>query len=579
MLTRRLPVWAWVLVVAPGLGWSQAPTIVRLIDPTAQPPAPPPTNDCDAYCAQMDLRCPDVFLGNLVTCKDTCALYPPGRADFDTLQCRIFGADEGAIVAPMPPPVDPEGGSTEAANVLDDHPQLRTEGSVVPEGFGAVFFPAIGLDSREPIVSVREGKKDVAEGPAGRRIILPPGHYTARLGNGAEADQIVHEFDIFEGHTTVPPTDWSALEVSVVDAQFIPFRGSYELIRFATREVVGLGFGADALLGERLGVWIVPPGLYRLIQPGGTFRDRTNFATVRLDPGRLTRFVLVLDPETGDLLGAGEIDPSQLTELGAWLLRGVIGGNLAANHVRDLGWTFTGSVTLDGQVQLNAGDHQWTTRVELEEAQEYDAQQLVGDEKFRVRSDRFFTNSIYIYSLVSWFGPYIRAGFEAQLSRRDQNDQFPNPDQPQVGEPFSPMVLFQGAGGNFRVWRSRDAELNLRVGFGPRQVIPNGLRLYDPDTGTLTKVASAHTEGIEGSAVGFARLTRYVTASTNFEGNQPLSGTSNRPVFNWRNQIGLRLSSYASLNYRLNAELDPPKGIETTVVEQDIQLRFSFAIF
>ena len=76
--------------------------------------------------------------------------------------------------------------------------------------------------------------------------------------------------------------------MAVVNETFLPFRGTYELIRMSTREDFGIGFGADEQLGEATRVWVLPPGLYKLIRAGGTYRDRTNFATVRLEAGRLT---------------------------------------------------------------------------------------------------------------------------------------------------------------------------------------------------------------------------------------------------------------------------------------------------
>ena len=45
-------------------------------------------------------------------------------------------------------------------------------------------------------------------------------------------------------------------------------RAGYDVINSLTREPYGTGFGVDTLQGETLRTWLLPPGLYLIVQPG-----------------------------------------------------------------------------------------------------------------------------------------------------------------------------------------------------------------------------------------------------------------------------------------------------------------------
>lgn len=167
-------------------------------------------------------------------------------------------------------------------------PQVANDPTPMPIGKGAVFIPAFIDGTREPPVAIYRGKRRIKDGRMGRHIVLSPGDYVVQVGSGTGQHQLQIKVHVAEGKTTVLPRDrWAGLMVNVVDQQFVPFRGNYELIRMQTREDYGLGFGADQLQGEQLRVWVLPPGLYKIIRAGGTYRDRTDFATV----ARLSRYL------------------------------------------------------------------------------------------------------------------------------------------------------------------------------------------------------------------------------------------------------------------------------------------------
>src|SRR5262249_22781568 len=309
-----------------------------------------------------------------------------------------------------------------------DVPQLQHDDTPIPLGLGAIFAPTLSDGEREPRVIVFQNGQEVADGQHGRRIVVPPGEYEVHVGSGAVDQQLAVPVVVEEGKTTVLPPTWAALEVSVVDDKFIPFRGSYELIRMDNRDPIGLGFGADETLGEVTRVWVLTPGLYKLIRAGGTYRDRTNFATVRVEGSKLTRFTLVLDTNDLSFKGAGENDPvvgevQAMTDEEAaqpWQLRAVLGGSLNFNR-NDLagqaqGWKLSFAVFFDGMARYASGPHVWLTQISAEEGQT----RVLSQDFFQSDTDRVYLNSVYTYNLLPWFGPYARVGFETKLLPRYQ---------------------------------------------------------------------------------------------------------------------------------------------------------------
>ncbi len=553
----------------------------------AEEAAPEPPDPCPTYCDQMSVKCPDVFLGNRATCLATCSLYPLDKVDIEALHCRIYGQTSSLPIPQQPVELKKKQVGPAQDTFFDDHPDLRKDRTVVPPGMGAVFLPPFQLEE-QPIAHAWKGGKLIGEGPLGRRIVLAPGDYTVHLGDGADPVRV--KVKVVEGRTTIVPEAWGGLQVDVVDQRFVPFRGAYELIRMDTHDVVGLGFGADALLGEAAKVWVVPPGIYKIIQSGGTYRDRTNFATVRVLSGEMQRFTLVMDPDTGEFEGAG-LNDEQETDSGAWTFGGTIGGNVefirSELQAEELSAQVSGF--LDLSMRLDVGDHRWETRVDVEESQTRNS----TTQRFTNLNDRLFSHTIYTYEVVEWFGPYVRARFDTQILPREQTFDDPRviidtegnaqlTDRILLAGFFSPMSFQEGTGGNVRVWRSREAEFYLRIGAGAFQLLPNRLRVLREVDGApdrLVDVDADQLEGMESTAKGWARLFRWVTLSTEFDSLLPFD----RPdayIFNWRSQLNLRLASFASLAYRFNAVRNEVLTLEDKILtEHNVQLRFSWTIF
>ncbi len=490
------------------------------------------------------------------------------------------------------------------------HPQLQLDDTPMPMDHGAIFLPTLSTGIREPLVLVIDAKNEtVAEGRSGERIVVKPGEYRVRFGSGAPSQQRVRAVKVEANKVTlISEGSWAGLDVRVVNPQFVPFRGTYELISAETREDFGVGFGADALLGEQTRVWVLKPGLYKIIRSGGTYRDRTDFATVRLKAGEMTTFTVVQDELTGDWRGAGEVTGSVVGKAGEvqdnnWQLRAVVGGDFSWNRSNRFG-TQDGvqlqlDAFLDGTAIYNDGTHLWSSRLDLEVGLLSPVAADEQDRQFRTQTDRLFANTIYVYQLMPWFGPYGRLGLESQvLERKQWFDEDPRfvideggavqPGQQAtnsvvLGQSFEPLTLFQGAGGNFRILRTRPVELDVRAGVGGRQTLAGDLKVLTVRSGTaddpdvLTPVQGNESFGFEGTVVGLVRMWRLI-ATTEFDGLIPV--TNDDAIYTWRNQVSLRLASFMSINYRFNVVRDPNLGLgDEARTEHDVQVRFSYNVF
>ena len=83
----------------------------------------------------------------------------------------------------------------------------------------------------------------------------------------------------------------------------------------------------------------MPPGLYRIVQPGATYRARTDFATVLAPEGGLVHYKLVINRANGQFRGAGVVLPAELgvvPEVSPWNRRYMLGLSAPFNSTRNV---------------------------------------------------------------------------------------------------------------------------------------------------------------------------------------------------------------------------------------------------
>ncbi|MBN2496992.1 MAG: hypothetical protein JXR96_20540 [Deltaproteobacteria bacterium] len=492
--------------------------------------------------------------------------------------------------------------------------QLDMDPELVPMHKGAVFVPAMSESPAEPPYIVRslDGKLE-ARSPMGKKVVLPPGRYTLLAGSGVESQMMERDVDVHEGHTTLVEPDWSGLIVRVVDERGAQFRGAYEIFALPSGEDFGIGLGADETRGETLRTWLLPPGRYMVVRQGETTRARTDFLTVRLQPGELVTFTLVQKEEDGSILGGGIVDRWEgKTEIENWRIGLRVGGDALWNrndHVvgREFGNTLTFNVFVDANLRYLDPDHLAYCRLQIDEGAALLPGRDIG--ALQKNIDELDFDAIYTYRLLPWLGPYVRFALNTNLfpgkrlfDTRESDviilnpdksvfDRLVRPDRVDLANPFDPVEIKEGIGVSFDWSPTLVLDLHLRLGFGARQTVVQQLLVdYDPgedeedlcqDAVCLMRAESNDLLGAEGTLIGSARLARWLMIDTELETLIPFysSASGTDPVVNWKNTISLRLVWFASLAYVVKLDYNKQLNKDYPLqFEQRILLRFTFDI-
>ncbi len=477
--------------------------------------------------------------------------------------------------------------------------QLDRDSTLIPFGKGALFVPAMNDPLDEPTVTVYQGGRLVEEATTGERIILTPGTYEIRLGSGADQQRIKVQASVREQHTTILPVSWSGLAVHIVDEQYGSLRGSYELIRADDREYIGIGFGTDEQAGEPVSTWILKPGLYKIVRVGENYRARRDFATVRLVEGELTHFLLVINADTGEFAGGGEIPEEEVFRprdgfFGSLVIGGDASMN-ARNNVLGLadGLSFTLRGFADGRLSFEIFDNPLLLTLQVEEGQTKSPEL-----PWSTSNDRADLDALYVYRLTNWLGPYGRLGAETNFFARreqleaptdvvlirDDNTIFKSQigiERVKLSPSFGLVTLKEGAGIHVRVFKAIFAETTLRTGIGARHRLTRDLYELEDDDATSAReyreVVSTNQVGVEGTLLASARITRFVIVNLELDTLMPFDGVKSM-VLELEGSVALKLTSYASINYRLRFLRDRALS-ERDVIQQDVLLRLSLEIF
>jgi hypothetical protein len=486
--------------------------------------------------------------------------------------------------------------------------QLAADTTVIPLGKGALFVPSIAGPRFEPAVLVVD-EEQVTSIPTGQRVLIDPGSYVVIVTSGSPGQGVGVAVDVEEGDTTVVPVEWGAVRIEVTDERRVPHRGGYELIRADTREPYGTGFGADTLQGENLQVWLLPPGVYRVVRPGSNYRALTDWATVYVPEGGFVRYRLVTDPDTGEFRAAGVILPDEFGSPkrpggGRVFSSLVVGADVSGVERDNVVGTFnqtqiSGDVFVDGQLAWGRNGHYATTLLQVEEGISQ-IRPEVGEPLPVVKSrDRVRADALYTFLPDRPIGPYARAAGETQAFAtdvlatedttvvvRDADGDVIDSETVAANETFrvsaawAPTIVREGAGVNTRFWNNRFIVLNWRVGLGARQNRYGGAWLLADDPATAEveydRVESFDQTGIESTVVANLRLPGWVTYATDLEVFADFD-TFTEPSFEWRNTVMLRLTRNLSLNYYIDLAL-LPQVVDVTQREQSLLLRASFAI-
>jgi len=474
-------------------------------------------------------------------------------------------------------------------------------------GKGAVYVPTVSNPADEPAVLIVDERKVRTHG-TGEVVPLRAGSYVVIISSGTPSQGVSVPVEVFKGEITEVPVTWGGLRVEVVDERLIPHRGSYDLIRMDDRQAYGTGFGVDTLQGEALQTWLVPPGLYKLVQPGGNYRSRTDFATVHVPEAGFVRYRLVVDPDTGEFRGAGVVLPGEFGDIQAkrgsrWANSLVLGADGALTQSRNViglvnQMVVTGDVFLDGQMVYTGTKHFFSVLGQLEEGWSQVRPQEAEPLPLLQTRDSARLDGLYTYFMTPRVGPYIRGASETRLfpshvlltedttivaidpQGNEVREDFAANETWRVSDAFTPTILREGAGLNTRLSNSKLLTLNVRVGFGLRQNYYGGALVLDDDDATPQAVEYVEIEtfgqqGMESTVTASARLG-FAVYATDLEAFGDFRDFT-RPSMEWNNALTMRLTDNVSLRYQLSADYLPQVQSEVQF-EQSALLRASWAL-
>jgi hypothetical protein len=474
--------------------------------------------------------------------------------------------------------------------------QLAREARDDIKGLGRLFLPAMTDPDYEPVFTVSNAQDSILKiSKMGKSVWLRPGKYRIAFGSGT-LDQVQRRVvEIREEDATILEPDWSCLVIRIIDESRTSIREAYEIYSIPENEYFGVGYGAEEQLGEHLQTWILKPGLYKIVKLGEHFNTYKNFSTVRLLPGELTHFTIVVNNTTNDFLGAGIIELGQKPrKLANWSLFSTLYGSFTLNSSNDV--TSENQETsmifvaqLDYNIMYNSTHHFFSSRGLIEEGWNLQKKQT----SFRSNLDRAQMKNIYIFYFVKQVGLYGRIFLETNLVRKndyfdfprdvtllDQNDQVIEQQNDirriQLSPNFSPLELKEGFGVNFILLKSLRANLNIRAGMGWHQIYNRELYNQINDT-TFKTLSSSYARGPEASLIGSARISRNMLLSCELEVFYP-NGRGERLDYEFENILNLRLSKNVSLDYTLRFR-NKRSLSDYLLTDHIVLLRYSFFPF
>ncbi len=484
-------------------------------------------------------------------------------------------------------------------NWIAPPPKLQIDQEAMDDikGLGRIFLPAMTNADFEPVYTVLQNDTILKVQKMGKSVFLRPGKYSIKFGSGTLNQMMKKDIYIQAEETRIIEPDWCGLTIRIIDEARNWLKEPYELFRLPQGEAFGIGYGADEQLGENLQTWILKPGLYKIVKLGEHVNTYVNFATVRLLPGDLTQYTIVMDSDTKNFTGAGilesEIEKRSTTN---WTTYSALYGSFTLNRSNNVTskeeqTSMAFVAQLDYNIKYSTNRHFFLSRGLIEEGWNMQAKKS----SFRSYLDNIRLKNTYIFYFLSGLGVYGRFFLETNMFKTtyyydksktvtlyDEQGKLQktnyNVEKATVAPNFSPLELKEGFGINYSLIRSLRANFNVRVGMGFRQNINH--KVYTKDAATDTaffEKKSVSLQGPEASLLGNFRIFRNIMITSELDVLVP-SGTNNQLVYDWENNVNLRLSKNISIDYTIRIKKDP-SIISYIQTEQILLLRYSFIIF
>jgi hypothetical protein len=470
-----------------------------------------------------------------------------------------------------------EAGAVDVSLVKDKKilDQINRDGTLIPMGKGSLFVPYLADLNREPSYTIYKNSKFVKNASPGRRTALNPGKYTLFIGSGPLNIREKIEAVINEERVTVVIPSWSALTVTILDTNNNQIREGYQIANEETKLYIASGVGADDLKGEKQQIWILKPGLYRVMKKGESADSFKNYITVRTRAGFPTNVSLIFDEKLRELVGGGETSGHREggAQQGNWNFKAMLAGNFSFINDGYVGSENKSSIvfgaSLNGSIIFELDKYLFINKLEIyEQFQKSDIPVL----EFTRDSAKF--DSSFIYRINKYMGPYIslraRTSFfnryeeiadnqNVTVEERDGTSTVISPGTWfQTGYPFSPLIVQEGVGMNFEYRHGTIFSIDTRLGWGVRQDIAS--KMYDTsniEEGTIERVKSFNnTFGPEFSLHFTLSPLSFFEIREEFETLIPVENSKMWSYIS-KTTLSLWISSFASIQYEFDIERNP----------------------
>lgn len=473
--------------------------------------------------------------------------------------------------------------------------QLEQDPTLIPKGKGFLFVPTMTGSLNEPSFLVLQGNKPIREAAPGTGVLLSPGSYKLLVGSGADVQMMSRTVPVREGMTTLIKPFWAGLAINVISENRASINESYELYRESSQENYGLGFGVEEERGEAVKTWLLPPGVYSVVQVGDNVSTTRKFS-VRLEPGELVQRNLVVDdsdktfigfyPPTQHGLLAQTVGPRWNT---AFQFSGSPRLSTSQNTTGADRSVLSLSAEIIGNSVYNSDRHYANLRLDFDQGFTREE----GDEFRKTTDDQFEIRATYIYRLSKRIGPYLRGVFNTKLFAEEERFDTPHSIQilnvagdrivrSEIGvEEFvlspalSPLELRQGIGINSQVISSFPLNLDMRVGFGARQTYVTDSFYLNPSRTIARPLEDDTATGLEAVLLLRSRFLRFPSLDSEFDILIPEADTD-AWEFNWENRLRLPLSRFANIVISFDFWRQPP--VQQVQAKQQVLLRLNYLL-
>ena len=489
----------------------------------------------------------------------------------------------------------------------------------VSEGSGLLFLPTLTYSENEPYYQIIDSDGNRTMGRFGEAEPLMSGIYSVLYGSGDNYQKIRKDnIEIVPRYKKIIEPEWGCMIVDVIDKSRNYAKVNYEIFSLETGESFGSEFPAEEEVGELDKIWILKPGIYKVVINNEAFNSYTNFTTVQVDENTAKQLTIVVDTDDDgnplNLVGAGVLEEIYATtDLSHTKYTNAIHANMnfysnnSINSDQQI-YTATANIQYDYNFIYDNYPYHYSLKTLLEEGLT-----KTTDSEFQKSADNIDARNTFLYYFFEDIGFYGRFDIQTHLisdkvtladsinyAKFDVDNQLEEYQvyegeqlELQLTPSILPFKMKEGFGVNYRILKKSKANLSVRAGLGFHQDFNSNVYSYvdlgnegaynDTIDGVVITKANKYveedddiTQGTELSLIASFQLPINLSYTTSAEVLIPFQQDETLS-FEWENSLDLRLFKYLSLNYKLKLlNKKPEQAEEFLLSEHSLFLRLTF---